>query len=64
MVDDEWPWYVRMYYADDVKWPKVPGELALETKHKTETSMQMEISAAERNTDIDMVEYGRRHRLI
>jgi hypothetical protein len=64
VVDDEYPWYVRCYYAHDVEPPKYPGGLAIETKHKTEISMRMEIQAAEDRDDIDVVEYGRRHRLI
>lgn len=64
MVDDEWPWYVRAYYADDVEPPKRPGALAFETKHKTETGMRLDIEGATDRDDIDVVEYGRRHRLI
>lgn len=61
MVEDEWPWYVRMYYADDH--PMSPGKLARETKHRTEDSMRLEIEVAHRNDDIDVVEYGTRHRI-
>lgn len=61
MVEDEYPWYVRMYYADDH--PMSPGEVALETIHKTEDSMREEIQAAHDNDDIDVVEYGTRHRI-
>lgn len=60
MVNDEWPWYVRMYYADNVKPPKRPGGLAVETIHKTEQSMRMDIQAGHARKDIDEVEYGRR----
>jgi hypothetical protein len=58
--DEVWPFYVRMYVADDVEPPKVPGRLALETKHKTEDSMRMEIQTATDNPEIDVVEYGNR----
>lgn len=64
MVDDEWPWYVRCYYADNVEPPKIPGKLAIETKHKTEDSMRMEIQSAHYDDDIDVVEYGTRHRIV
>lgn len=62
MIDDEYPWYVRMYYADDH--PMSPGKVAQETIHKTEEAMRLEIQAAHDNDDIDEVEYGKRFRLV
>jgi hypothetical protein len=35
---DGWDWVVRCYYADDVKPPKRPGELAIETVHRGDHS--------------------------
>lgn len=57
---DEYPWYVRCYFANNVKHPKTPGALAIETKHKTEASRDMEIRAAESRDDIGDVVWGRR----
>lgn len=56
----EFPYFVRAYYADNVKRPKHPGELAIETKHRTLESQAMEVSAAESRKDIGRVEKGAR----
>jgi hypothetical protein len=57
---DIYPWYVRCYYGSKVKYPKRPGTLAIETKHKTEFSMRMEIQAGQARKDIDEITWGRR----
>lgn len=54
------PYYVRGYYADDVKAPKKAGELAFETKHGNITSRDHEVAAAESRKDIGNIEYGMR----
>lgn len=54
----EFPWYVKCYYADHVEHPKVPGALAIETKHGSESSRDMEIKAAESRDDIGVVAWG------
>lgn len=54
------PYYVRGYYADDVKAPKTPGALAFETKHGNITSRDHERAAAESRKDIGNIEYGMR----
>lgn len=51
-----WDWVVRCYYADDVDPPKVPGELAIETVHKGDSSKDMEVLVASRRGDIGRVE--------
>ena len=52
----EWKWTVRCYYANDVKPPKVPGDLAIETRHKTDASKEMEVRAGESRSDIGRVD--------
>lgn len=54
-----WKYVVREYYADDVKPPKQPGELAIETVHTTESSRDMEIEAARSRPDIGEVDWWR-----
>jgi hypothetical protein len=51
-----WDWAVRCYYADDVRPPKVPGDLAVETVHKNATSKDIEVAAAESCADYGRVE--------
>lgn len=60
MDANEYPWYVKCHYAEHVGWPKVPGALAIETKHATEHSRDLEIRAADFNDDIGEVIWGRR----
>lgn len=57
-MDSEFPYYVKSYYTEDVKPPKVPGELAIETKHKTEASRDLEIAGSESREDIGIVIWG------
>lgn len=57
LTDPEgWRYLVRGYYADDVKPPKVPGALAFETKHKSETSRDIEVAAARSRADIGRID--------
>jgi hypothetical protein len=51
-----WDWVVRCYYADDVKPPKVPGALAIETVHKGDSSKDIEVAVGHARSDIGRVE--------
>lgn len=53
--DGLFPYRMRAYYADDVKPPKVPGALAIETQHKTEASLNIEVAAARSRSDIGRI---------
>lgn len=48
-------WVVRCYYADDVKPPKKPGELAIEVVCRSGSLKDMEVAAGESRTDIGRV---------
>lgn len=48
-------WRVGMYYADDVKPPKTPGGLAIQTCHAGEPSRDMEIRAAKSRSDLGKI---------
>lgn len=50
----EWKWRVRLTYNDTVTWPKVPGERAIETRHKDDLSKDMEVAAAEKRGDVNI----------
>jgi hypothetical protein len=50
-----WIWRVSCYYADTVKWPKRPGELAIQTVHASDVSKDVEVAAAESREDIGEV---------
>lgn len=56
---DGWDWVVRCYYADDVKPPKKPGDLAIETVHKGDVSKDMEVAVAKARPDIGVVDVMR-----
>lgn len=58
MTSRDWPFYCAAYYADDVKRPKRPGELAIETKHRNEASLIAEVQAARSRKDIGRVDFG------
>ena len=58
-VDPQYPWWVRVYYADDVEPPKIPGKLAIETRHADEASRDIEIQVAKSRKDVGHVEWGR-----
>jgi hypothetical protein len=45
MLDRRWRWKLRFYYGSYAQWPKVPGTLAIETVHATDSSKDIEIEA-------------------
>jgi len=47
---------VRCYYAGDVRAPKVPGGLAIETVHATDSSKDMEVQAGRARPDIGEID--------
>lgn len=51
-----WSWMVRCYYAADVRPPKRPGELAIETVHATDSSKDMEVQAGRARADIGEID--------
>ena len=53
---DGWRWVVGCFYSDDVLPPKQPRSLAIETRHKTDSSKDMEVSAGESRDDIGFVQ--------
>lgn len=56
----EYPWFARCYYNKDVKPPKRPNTMAIETKHKTKMSLDIEVVAMKSRSDIGRVEWGTR----
>jgi hypothetical protein len=52
----ECDWKLRFYYAQNVKHPKRPGDLALETVHTEEWSRDMEIEVGKKRSDIGKIE--------
>jgi len=54
----KWKYLVRGYYADDVKLPKKPGDLAIEIGCANEAARDLEIQVLERRSDIGTVEWG------
>lgn len=59
-MDSQFPYFVKVYYGEKAKPPKVPGELAIETKHATEASRDFEIEAAHSREDVGEVIWGMR----
>lgn len=57
--DPRWKWMCRFYYGDLAKAPRVPGELAIETVHETDSSKDMEVSVGEKREDIGKIEIVR-----
>lgn len=49
-----WKWKVRCTYNDTVQWPKIPGELAIETAHADDASKDIEVKAAQARGDVDV----------
>jgi hypothetical protein len=47
-----WPWLVRGYYADNVKPPKRPGDLAIEIGGLTRQALDMDLAVLRRRPDI------------
>jgi hypothetical protein len=55
----KWKWRVTCYYADNVKPPKKPDELAIRTMHATDSSKDMEVAAGKSRSDIGRIEVVR-----
>lgn len=53
--DPKWQWEVTCYYNDTVAFPKVPGDIAIQTVHSNETSKDLEVSVSESRTDVNIV---------
>jgi len=51
-----WEWIVRCYYGDKSVPPKYLGQLAIETRHKSASSKDMEVEAGNSRTEIGTVE--------
>lgn len=47
-----WTWFVRGYYADDVKPPKKPGDLAIEIGGMGHAALAVDVAALEKREDI------------
>jgi hypothetical protein len=47
-----WKWRVTGYYNDSVKFPKRPGDLALQTVHADDHSKDVEVEIFENRYDI------------
>jgi hypothetical protein len=47
-----WRWFVQGYYANDVKPPKVAGELAIEIGGVSREALAMDVDILERRADI------------
>lgn len=48
----QWKWLVREFYNETVKFPKIPGELAIETCHTSDDSRDVEVRVAEKRGDV------------
>lgn len=55
----DWKWKVSCYYADDVRPPKKPGELAQETIHRDDHTKDVEVHVAKSRIDIGKIEVKR-----
>ncbi len=51
-----WLFAVRGYYGPDAKPPRREGDVAFETRHRSESSRDIEILAAKSRPDIGRVE--------
>jgi len=51
-IESEWDWEVTLRYNDTVEWPKVPGEIAIQTRHKGDSSKDFEVEASKTRTDV------------
>ncbi len=49
-----WKWRVRCIYNNTAQWPKVPGELAIETVHASDASKDLEVEVSEARGDVDV----------
>lgn len=59
MLDRKWKWRVTGYYAKDVKSPKKPLELALQTVHADDMSKDLEVSVFRSREDIGEIHVER-----
>ena len=50
-----WRYRVTCYYSDDVKPPKTPGGVAIETIHKALSSAQLDAAVGQARADIGEV---------
>lgn len=50
-----WEWHVRGYYADNVKWPKQPNDLAIEIGGATRETLDMDIMVLKERKDIGQI---------
>lgn len=57
-TDDGFKWKVSCYYGS-VKLPKIEGELAIETLHKTSASKDIEVQTARNRDDIGSIVVSR-----
>lgn len=57
--DRRWKWRVQFFYRKDVKPPKVPESLAIETVHETDSSMTIEVEAGSSRDDIGLIKITR-----
>lgn len=57
--DSKWMWRCRFYYRKDVKPPKVPESMAIETVHMDNESMLIEVRVGSSRTDIGRIEVVR-----
>lgn len=48
-------WKITAIYNDTVKLPKVPGDLAIEVVHRSDSGKDMEIQAMNSRTDINFI---------
>ena len=53
--DPKWQWEVTCYYNDKVMFPKVPGDIAIQTVHSDKVSKDLEVSISEARTDVNVV---------
>lgn len=53
---ERWKWVVRCFYGPNANYPRVEGELAIETVHKNDSSKDLEVLAAEGRPDIGRVD--------
>jgi len=50
-----WRWVVSCYYGEAAKPPRQPGDLAIETVHKTDVSKDIEVAAAQSRPEIGRI---------
>jgi hypothetical protein len=50
----QWKWKVRCTYNDTVEWPKIPGQIAIETVHTSDSSKDLEVQVSQARGDVDV----------